>query len=122
MLRLKHKTGTVETKLLYRELSLVEMPSTARSMGTTLRGRSYDHLLHTRRVWSIRVATEMSVNDVHALRAFWSAEERWIQMPFDNDDTANWVRVSTADGACPITYIDGLVDFPEAALELTEML
>jgi hypothetical protein len=120
MVRLRYVNGQTDVKELFRELVLYELPDTARSQSATLRGRLTDHLLSWRRVWRLAITTEASVNDVLWIRDFWTAETRYIQSPFDEDDDANWVRVRTPDGRCPITYRDDIIEFPEAALELYE--
>jgi hypothetical protein len=119
MIRLKHQNGTTSPVVkTFSELSLVALPETERAQLTTLRKRRVDHLLATWRTWAIVISTEAAVNDVLAVNDFWTAERRWIQSPYDANDALNWIEVTTAGGRAPITYIDGIVMWPEAALEL----
>jgi hypothetical protein len=118
MVKLKYQNGSsTAVTQTFRELSLVELPETERSQIVTLRKRRVDHLLAIWRVWSLTITTEAAVNDVLWVKDFWTAEQRWIQSPYSVNDE-NWIAVSTAPGRCPITFVENVIYFPEAGLEL----
>ena len=118
MIRLRHKIGTTTTTTTFRELSLIALPETERAQVTTLRRRRVDHLMAVWKTWALVISTEADVNDVLSINDFWCADQRWIQYPYDADDSLNWIEVTTSGGRSPVSYIDGIVYFPEAALEL----
>ena len=121
MIRLRYKNGTsAEVTELFHDLSLVELPETARLGAITLRGRRVDHKLHTHRVFSLSLTTEAGANDVLWIKDWWTADVRYLQYPYDANVALNWIEVSTEGGPCPISFAEGVLIFPEAELTMYE--
>ncbi len=119
MIKLRYQNGSSSAVTEeFRELSLIELPEVDRLQPLTLRGRICDHRRYTRLTWQLTITTEADDNDVAWIADWWSADTRWIQQPYDAGDT-NWIEVTTDGGKAPITFVDGIIDFPEATLTIT---
>jgi hypothetical protein len=116
LITLKYQNGTdPEVSAEFAELRIFETPETVRSETETLRGVLTDHLLSSRRVFFLELSKDTPTNDVHWVRNFWTADKKWISDP---DAPATFVQVVVPSGQCPITYTEGILAWPEVALEL----
>lgn len=116
---LKYQNGTAaEVEHEYEPLSLTDIPSTERLIETSSRGRIVSDLLTRRRIWNLTVTSGKEIPDESFFRAFWQAEKQWILYPPISG--GQWIRVVTKDGIAPISYVDGIIYFPEFGVELQE--
>jgi hypothetical protein len=121
---LRHINNGVTTSLRIDELALIPSRNVVRKSGTTLRGNTYDHKLHARRVWQLIVSADQTYGTMSAatfLVDFFTASARLINLSTDaTAPTTGWIAVALDGGDLPVTYIEDCILLPEFSFKLIE--
>lgn len=123
MIWLRHKTDVTTVSMRFRELSLDDRMSVRRKTGESLRGSTHDHLLSKARRFVVVISADETYGTTSTprdfLRAFWEAEERWINLDTGaSEPVSGWIAVATEGGETPFVNVEDCDLLPEFTFTL----
>lgn len=122
---LRMTNGATVTAMRFNELSKRERKVVERKSGDTLRGNTYDHLLYSKRRWTVIISADETYGVTSAKRDFlddyFCAASR--EIAFDaslTEPVSGWIAVAMEGGEVPSEDLEGSQYLQEYTFVLIE--